>query len=240
MPITFVNVGTEGQTASGNVTLGAPASPQVNDVWIAAVHTANQSAHTFTDWTQIFQENGGTVDRTNSRLSVWWFRYAGSTPNLTVTHAGADGSPGGGIAAFRGCKTSESPVNTLGTKGEGTDATIEILGITPSVPDCMLVAIDGAGDDNARTVVPSGFTAAFEDFNIGGSQFCFLNSAGAPDNSVALYWKIHTSGPTGDFAATQAVSDSWISILLALEPDAPAPPAGGPTTGSLMLMGKGK
>lgn len=79
MAISYVNSGAEGSAASGNITLGAPSSPQNNDVWIAVVHSSDQAAHTFTDWTQIVQGNGGG---TTSRLSVWYHRYAGSTPNL--------------------------------------------------------------------------------------------------------------------------------------------------------------
>src|SRR5688572_153064 len=110
MAITFVNAGTKGSAASGNITLGAPASPQVDDVWIAVIHSSDQVAHSFTGWTQVVQGNGGG---TTSRFSGWYFRYAGSLPNLVVTHT-AGQSPVGGIAAFRGCRNTGSPINLAG------------------------------------------------------------------------------------------------------------------------------
>lgn len=213
MAIIFVNAGAEGSAASGNITLGAPASPQIDDVWIAVVHSSDQVAHTFTDWTQIFQANGGG---TTSRLSVWYFRYAGSTPNLIVTHTGGQ-SPIGGILSFRGCIKIGSLVDTTGAGGAGTDASIEISGITPTANDCMLVACDGSADDNTRSPLPTGFAAGLEDAG-GGTQNCYITTAGNPDGSVAGHYKIHTSGATGNFTDTQAAADAWASVLIALRP----------------------
>jgi hypothetical protein len=211
---TFVNAGAEGSAASGNITLGAPASPQNGDIWIAAVHSSDQVSHSFTDWTQIYQGNGGG---TTSRLSVWYFRYAGTTPNLIVTHSGGQ-SPIGRIASFRGVRRVNSPVNATGTGGAGTDASIEITGVTPTIYNTMLVVCDGAADDNARTTLPTGFTAAFEDVGAGTDNE-FHTTAGTPDGSVALHYKGHTTGATGDFTDTQAAADPWASVLIALEPD---------------------
>src|SRR5512135_3730361 len=99
MAATFVNVGTEASAGSGNITLNAPATPATDDVWIAAIHSTDNVSHTLTDWTQIAQGNGGGL---TSHLSVWYFRYAGSTPNLVVGHTSGD-TIVGGIAAFSGC-----------------------------------------------------------------------------------------------------------------------------------------
>jgi len=211
--ITFVNAGAEGSAASGNITLGAPASPQNYDVWIAVVHSSDNVAHSFTDWTQVFQANGGS---TATRLSVWYFRYAGSAPNLIVTHASGQ-SPIGGILAFRGVITSGSPIDVVGVGGGGTDASIEIAGVTTNVDGAMLVAIDGAADDNNRSPLPTGFAAGLEDTG-GGTQNSYHTIAGAPDGSVAGHYKIQASaGPSGNFTDTQAASDPWASVLIALK-----------------------
>lgn len=95
--IDFIAAGTEGSAGSGNITPGAPASPQIGDIWIAAAHSSDQVAHALAGWNNIVQDNGGG---TTSRLSVWWHRYAGSDPNRTVVHTGGQ-TPIGGIAAFR-------------------------------------------------------------------------------------------------------------------------------------------
>jgi hypothetical protein len=127
LPIAFVNAGAEGDAGSGNVTLGAPASPATDNIWIAVVHSSDNVAHSFTDWTQIVQGNGAAT----SRLSVWYFRYAGVTPNLIVGHTAGAGISGG-IAQFSGCKTSGSPVNVSSAIANGTDNSIEHTTVTPT------------------------------------------------------------------------------------------------------------
>ena len=213
MAISFVNAGAEGSAASGNITLGAPASPVTNDIWIAVVHSSDNVAHTFTDWTEIVQANGGS---TASRLSVWYFRYAGSTPNLIVTHT-AGQSPIGGIAAFRGCKTSGTPVNVAGSIAGGTDATIECTAITPGTTGCCLLVCDGAADDNNRTALGGSYVVAFED-SAGGTQNCYQTTAGTPDGSVCLHYRLNVpASSTGTVTVTQGAADPWAGVLIALE-----------------------
>lgn len=211
--VSFINAGAEGSAGSGNITLGAPASPVNDDIWIACVHSSDQVSHSFTDWTQIAQGNGGG---TTSRISMWYFRYAGSNPNLTVTHSSGQ-SPIGGIAAFRGADTSGSPVDAscTGSISGGTDDTMETTGCTPGTSNTMLVICSGSADDNNYTAA-SGFSIAFEDSG-GGTQNAFHTTAGTPDGSVSIEYKTHSSGATGNFTVTQAASDAWASVLIALE-----------------------
>lgn len=215
MAIQFVNAGAEGSAASGNITLGAPASPQVGDIWIAVVHSSDQVTHSFTDWTQIAQGNGGG---TTSRISVWWFRYNGSTPNLVVTHTGGQ-SPIGGILAFRGCLSTGDPIDVVGSITGGTDASIEIAAVTTTVANTMLVACDGSADDNNRTTIPTGFTAALEDTGAGTNN-AFVTTAGTPDGSVAAFYLVQAGiGSSGALTDTQAAADPWASVLFALKPE---------------------
>lgn len=213
--ISVVGTGAEGSAGSGNITLNAPSgTPQNDDIWIAAIHSSDQVAHAFTDWTEIAQANGGG---TTSRLSVWYHRYAGSTPNLTVTHSGGQ-SPIGGIISFRGCKTSGSPVNVSSAIAGGTDASIAHTAVTPTVAGCVLLAINGSADDNGRTALGGGYTVAWEDSG-GGTQNCYDTTAGTPDGSVALNYDLDVPvSDTGTVTQTQAASDPWAAILVALEP----------------------
>lgn len=230
MAISFVNAGAKGEAASGNPTLGAPASPQTDDVWIAVVHASDTNSHTFTDWNLVVSGFGGGV---TSRLSVWWFRYAGVTPNLVVTHSAGE-SPIGGIGAFRGVKKTGSPVNVNGAVAAGTDASLEHTGITPTVDGCMILACNGSADDNARSPIPGGYTARFED-GLAGTQNCFVTTLGAVDGSVALHTLLQgAAAATGTVTDTQAAADPWAAVLVALEPELPAPPPN-----SLALMGMG-
>jgi hypothetical protein len=214
----FLGAGAKGEAASGNVTLGAPVAPQTDDIWIATIHSSDQVAVTFTDWTQIYQGNGGG---TTSRLSVWYFRYAGTTPNLIVTHA-AGTSIVGGIAAYRGCKNTTTPVNILGAGGTGTDASIELATVSTTVAGCMLLALDGSAGAYPRSPLPAGFAAAFEDVGA-GLQNEYNTVLGTPPGSAACHYKIQLAvGASGGFVDTQQASAPWASVLLALEPIAGA------------------
>ncbi|MGI0011408.1 MAG: hypothetical protein ACREAE_08415 [Nitrosopumilaceae archaeon] len=211
----FVNAGAEAAAASGNITLAAPASPVVNYVWIAVVHSSDQVAHTLTDWTQIVQGNGGG---TTSRLSVWYFRYAGSNPNLVVGHTAGNGIIGA-IAQWSGRKTTGSPVDVAGTITGGTDASIEHSGIDPTQTGCDLLVINGSADDNNRTALGGVYSVAFEDTG-GGTQNAYVDTLGTPDESIALFYDPDCpETATGTITVTQSASDPWASVLVALAPE---------------------
>lgn len=210
MAITFVNAGAEGSAASGNITLGAPASPQNGDIWIAVIHSSDQVAHSMSgDWTQIVQGNGGG---TTSRLSVWWHRYNGVTPSLVVTHS-AGQSPIGGIAAFRGCVATGSPVGAVGSIGTGTTATIAHPGIAIS-GEIMHLLCNGAADDNNRTLVTN-YTNALEDSGAGTNN-AYVTTAGTPDGSVCLMYRLVTNIANSTINMTQAAADPFAGVQIAL------------------------
>ena len=219
MAVALVTTGTEGAAASGDVTVGAPASPSTNDVWICAVHSTDNVAHTFTDWTELFQANGGG---SLSRLSVWYHRYAGSTPNLTVGHTAGD-TIIAGIASWSGVKTSGSPANVVGSGGGGTDMSIEHTAITPGVDNCMILAIFGI-DDNRRVTEHSGYTPALEDTADAGAD-AYVTNLGT-DGAVGIHYLLQgTAADTGTITTTidgAAGTRNWASVLIALEPAAVA------------------
>ncbi len=236
LPITVVGTGAEASAASGGITLNAPSgTPANNDVWIAMIHSSDQVAHTLTDWTQIVQGNGGG---TTSRLSVWYHRYAGSTPNLVVGHT-AGQSPIGGIISLRGCKTSGSPVNVAGTIAGGTDASIEHNGVSVTVDGSLLLAINGSADDNNRTLL-SGWTNILEDSGAGTNN-AYVTTAGTPDGSVSAFYVDTFIGSTGTVTVTQAAADAWASVLIVLEPQVGGPLEGaGSSTGLATVTGVGQ
>ena len=216
MAVGFLNVGAKGEGGSGNITLGAPATPATNDVWIAVVFSKDNVAHGFTDWNELVQTNGIGV---SSHFSVWWFRYAGSTPNLTVTHT-SGGPIVGGIAAFRGCDATASPVDSSGLGATNArsstldgDSTIEHTTITPATANTMVLMCNGHSNDTNRTP-PNGWTAAFNP----GSGNSITTGLGS-DCSAALHYKIHASGATGELVDNHGTpaSEQWVSVLIALE-----------------------
>ena len=204
---TFVNVGAEVSVISGDLTLAAPATPVSGDIWVACVQSSDQVAHAFTDWTEIVNFNGGG---TQSRVSAWWFRYAGTPPNLVLTHTAGD-MVIAGIAAFRGAKASGSPIVTTGATNGANGTTFTYAGITPGASNTMLVACHGSEGVTVLTKSVS-LAAAFEPG--AGDQY---ESADGTDGSVGLFYASHVSGPTGDFTATITGARDWGAVLFAIE-----------------------
>ena len=207
--ISFVSVSGKGTGGTGNVQVTAPPSLQENDILIAGVMVSSSSTVTMSsEWTEI-------TNQTNPSLYLFWHRYSGTNPDFLATISAGSQSPTMGIAVFRGCKRTGSPVNTTGGGSSGTDESIEITGLTPSVANCMLVMVAAAEDDNTISAIPSGSTTAFED----GAVNCFKNTLGTPDALLGLWYKAHTTGATGDLPATQSALDAWQSRMIALEPE---------------------
>jgi hypothetical protein len=208
--IAFVAAGTEATAApAANLTLNAPAAPTNDDVWIAVIHHNNTGATpSFTDWTTI-----GDYDSGSALLSLWYFRYAGSTPNLI--YGSTTNGRIGGIASFSGCKTSGSPVNVLGAGNSGTDASAEHTATTTTAANCMVLYIATALDGGAINTLPTGTAAAFEDAG-GGTQNCYTAGQGA----IGCSYKLQAAaGGTGSLTSTWAASETWTTRTVALEPE---------------------
>ena len=238
MAVAFVNAGAKGSAADTTITLGAPATPLDDDIWIAVCHSGNNVAHTFSDWTELANLNGGG---TSSHLSVWYFVYAGSTPNLIVGQGVATSTFVGGIAAFRGADPAD-PFDTVGATLTGTLSPVTYTAFTPGVDNCMIVACSGNADNMQRDI--SGVAAAFEDANATNDpDNCYWSSSGSPDSTCACQYVIQAgAADTGspdevieDFGAG-AANRQWASILLALQEPGGAPAA---TLTQRMMMGIG-
>src|SRR5262245_54200825 len=212
LPITLVNVGTEGDAASGNVTPGLPASIANDDVLICVCHSSDQVSHSMSGaWVQLAQGNGGS---TSSRLSVWAHRYDGvNSPSAVITHASGSGISAG-IAAFRGCRF---PPNIVGSITGGTDTTIEHAGVTPTIDFSVVLVINGSADDSSRTLL-GGYTNVFED-STAGVQNAFIGTAGVSfDESCSMFYRDVLAVATGTITVTQTSAIAWASVLVVLEP----------------------
>lgn len=223
----FVGAGTEGSAANGNITnLGLPGGTdphnmKANDVWVMAAHTTDQnSMMASTDWTKIIEGNGGG---TTSRLTTWWFRCDGvNTPTVVISHS-AGQSPIAGIAAFRNVTTATTPY-VVGTLTGSSNQIIQHLGVTPQGDaNALILLINGAADDNNRTI-PTDYTTAFEDTGAGTNN-AFLTTAGNPDGSVALAYAPTSIAATGTIVVSQGAADAWTSVMIALTQAAAAPQA---------------
>jgi hypothetical protein len=212
MAITRVGWGTVAAAASGNVTPGLPTNIAADDLLICIVHSSDQVSHSMdAAWTQIVQGNGGG---TTSRLSVWRHKYDGSTdPSRVVTHASGQ-SPIARIVAFRGVDTTTA-VDVAGTILTGTDATMEFNAVTIVTDYAVALAITGSADDNARTLQADSGVAIGE-----GVQWGNVTTAGTPDGSISCFYRPVAAGSYTAATITQAASDAWASVCIALRPAA--------------------
>jgi hypothetical protein len=215
MAITFVNAGVESAAASGNVTLAAPASPVNGDIWIACCVTHDQVAMSMdVAWTQILQGNGGG---STNRVAAWWFRYAGSTPSMVVTHAAGDAIIGG-VAAFRGCIASGSPIDVASAtvRASAATATVAFNDVTTTTANTMIVVCGGMDNDNDWATPLSGFAIAFED-TAAGTNGTYQTTLGL-DACVALDYKIQAAiASTGLSTLTAGGANNTGTITFALK-----------------------
>jgi|SRR5580765_3196055 len=169
-----VMVGAEAAGNSGNITLVAPAGSQNDDIWIASIMSFDNVAHGLSGWTQIAQANGDA----STRLSSWWFRYAGTAPNLVVTHA-AGGQIVGGITCVRGAKKTGSPLNAVGAMGSATGGSPTTApAITTTVANCLIIGVGGGKNANTSVSYSSSL----------GGVVTLLEDASDTSNPQAAYF----------------------------------------------------
>ena len=208
MTITHVNTSAAVGASTGNITLNAPASPVVGDIWLAYVmNAADPTATNMTmsgDWTEIFEGS----NESQSRIGVWWHRYAGVTPSMLVTCTdGGGGGRQGRVAQFRGCKASGSPINVTGAGNGANTASIIHLSITPTVPDVTICAMSGAANNETYTT-PTNYTVT------GTFAGVFTGN----DVTGAMFHRLaQPASATGNITAAITGADHWTSILFALE-----------------------
>jgi len=84
------------------------------------------------------------------------------------------------------------------------------------VNNCMILAINGQGDDNAQTP-HTGYTPAFEDV-AAGTQNCLTSLAGTPQGAMGAHYLLQTTAAATGTITTTGLYDPWASVMLALEP----------------------
>lgn len=212
MAITFAAAGAEASGANVNsLTLNAPSSPLSGDIWIAVGMSAPSRTYSMSgDWTQIVNNGDAEVG-----IALFWHRYAGSNPSFTFTMSGNDNAIGG-IASFRGCKSSGSPVNAAGTITFTSGTTIAHGAITPSVAGCALLVANAQGDNTTRTALGGDYSVAFED-TAGGTQNCFTGTATSLALSYDLSVPASSTGTVNQTTSNGAAGHA--QVLVALEPE---------------------
>lgn len=217
MAISFVNAGAEDAANSGNLTLPTPSSPQVGDLWIAAVGNNADPAPGMSmtgDWTEIIDASA----EAQTRIGVWWHRYTGSAPSMVVSAGGSGGGRIGGVASFRGVKASGDPINVIGSMNGGDSTTLTAPSITTTVDQCAVIFFGNQDQDPDFDLV-SGFTTAFEDTD-GGTQNCYNAVTSGNDTCIVCQYELGVgTGATGNKSVGSSADAHWSAIMIALEPD---------------------
>ncbi|MDJ0950954.1 MAG: hypothetical protein QNJ94_18740 [Alphaproteobacteria bacterium] len=226
---TFVSAGTDAH-GTGGVTPGLPAGLQDDDILILHIEGEGEdgnadSAPTGGDWTAIDGGTGsvasgttGAADKT--RHTLYWHRYdSASPPNRSVPDAGQH--TGAIITAWRGCKTTGSPIHqTQSSSSSSNNSSISVTGVTTSVNDCLIVASSAAGDGTGGTRF-SGWTNG----NLSGlterADFSFTNGS---DGAIGVAsGGLATAGSSGATTATFSTNEEEANWCIALEPEPDGP-----------------
>jgi hypothetical protein len=197
---------------AGPLTLFAPTTRVSGDLWVAFVYehlAGSGSPLGLSGWTQIFNEQG------YSWMAAWYFRYNGTIPNLVVNRAdtGNTGAILGHVVVVRGAGASGSPIDGLSGRTWGSDASIEYLSITTTIPNSLVILVDGAAHDYARGPAPAG-TTLIDWLHV---------QAGHVWGSMAEYRDVNgTPGPTGTNSSTLSpyvpTGWPWDSQVFAIRP----------------------
>lgn len=207
MAVAFRDSSTSGAGASP-VSVPKPAGVADNDAMLMefTIDDSGGTVTTPTGWTYVDDiVNGGGLFRTYLFRKVAAGEPANYSVSFTVATTGA-----GAIVAYSGVNTT-TPIDTYAESAPGATATPASPSITPSVNDCMIVALFGNSNNNGGdTGTPDSSPAATErvDYSDTGALFIrhyiedFLQGAAA---AISL-----------DF--TNTISRLWTAYTVALKP----------------------
>jgi hypothetical protein len=203
-----------------DLTLTLPAH-QADDVALAHVYTFDSQTATIptppTGWTQIATWDAATALANPQRHWLFGRRLtSGSETNPTFTRNETTGEYFGAGALYRGCDTSGTAWEVVGTAGAYTAEPCVVPGITTLTAESLVVATLGYGDNNAATVTATGTDpAAYTEHTQTTTLFfdamvCFAEAART------------TAGATGDItmdlSAAFTASRGAGAIAVALKP----------------------
>ena len=173
------------------------------------------SITTATGWAAV---TGFPADRgTSARYWLWWKRAAsGSETNPVIDFSGTTGDSYYVVWTFRGCITSETPHEVLGTPTTGTADPASLTGIT-SLTDNSLIVVLLMGEDNNNSACtttgtnPADYTELYDE-----------TTTGADAMSCLSYAARSTAGATGTISVdfNTAVPVGWGAVVMALKPPA--------------------
>lgn len=223
MAITALTPGAIAASTGADVVVPLPASMQTNDIILIHVYVRNTgNTTTITDYTEIAQ-----LDTANADHRWFWKRHDGSESNPTAANSVATDTYARAYA-FRGCITTGSPFDVVGTPSEFAASPMSVTGITTTVAGAMVAVMDGYADNNlASAVTTATDPATFTDV--------YAEDASGADGSVHMGYAVRTTaGATGTITVTYNGSftggDQSGCLVVALKPPVVAPSATGTVT----------
>jgi hypothetical protein len=210
--ITFVAASAAATANSGNVTVTPPAT-QTDDIMICAVSTHDNVSLSFpAGWTKIYEGN----NLAGLRSTAAWKRCVGAEGAFTITHTGGSGIVAG-VAVFRGCVNSGSPVDAYSLRHNAPSSTCTADAITTTVANAMVLFVMHDSDDGTSSgqvaTDPATFVERF-DYTVnppGAGNDAAVSLASNPKASTGS-----TGNATGSLTAG---ADRNSGGLIALRPD---------------------
>lgn len=207
---------------TGHASSISPAWPthQTDDIGILLVETANADPvlSVASGFTQIGTvQAGGSSSGNATRAAVYWARAtSGAMTAPTITSA--DNHIIGRILTVRGCLTTASPINAsaMDTTGSSTASTVTFPNVTPTVDNCLILALATSGIDSstaqftswASTADVVNFTELYDSGDITGHGGVL---------AAAYGWQL-TAGLINDLSASIA-ANFQNRFVIALEPE---------------------
>lgn len=226
MSVAFVNAGSEGFAGSGTtVTPGSPASPTNGHVWVCwCFHSQDLTPTMHADWTLGGSYNPGSQA---TRLTFWWFRYAGVAPtDNVITTSSSTANRTAGIAAFSGCLASGTPwVDSDWSSAQwGTAYGAWCEAMKTTKMGSMILRAIGCNDDVDVSFKPgfqlsAEYSTAFED-SAGGTQNVFKDATGSPDSALGLFYQLQELPAFKGVAnVLLSAAATWITKSITLLPE---------------------
>ena len=205
-------------SGTGDVSPGMPAGFQADDILLLFIEfdSTNTPTITVSGWTQAGSTiRTGTASGTGTGAAVFWKRATGAESAPTVTDTGDHTSAV--IQAWKGCKTSGSPINVISQNwNDSAGTTVTFDQVTTTVNSCAVIHFGTEGVDSA-TPQYSSWTGAAE---LGD----YANADGT-GGGIGIAYNIRAiAGLSTGVSATLSTTSSRTETTLALEPAQVASP----------------
>lgn len=204
------NPADNGSLTAGTVTITPPGAMQAGDLVVIYAHYRHASSGTLTLTTTAGQTwtTEGASDGNTQRTRIFWCSYNGTwAGNPVVARGGGSGTQP--LTAVMYVFRPTNPANSWGkhagpNSANPTTATVNITGLTTTVPNTVTMAFWGSIDDNTwgpATGAGWNSTAAAQYRNTGGSQ----------QSHTAAYNIQTTAATVADVSKTQTANGTDIT-----------------------------